>query len=264
MLGACNLRDVEIKQQGGSILQHSAPLPYAELFLLDPQANFVDAVQYAQREYSKFKNKFLELSASLPGIDPADPISSVDLILTRINLNKTASSPWFYSDMVPYGTLKNTITYTVFDPLVLSYEITNVFSSETLSNQAVLVYLNDEQLILGSDYTFDANRPAITFDDVMITLSVDDVITIVEYANTDGSYIPETPTKIGAYPKFKPEIVEDNTYRTTINVLRGHDGSITPAFNDYRDNFLLELELRIYNNIKLPDSGALCCKMLPP
>jgi hypothetical protein len=256
VLGACNLRDIEIKSQGGSILQHSAPLPYAELFLLDPQANFVDAVQYAQREYSKFKNKFLELSASLPGIDPADPISSVDLILTRINLNKTASSPWFYSDMVPYGTLKNTITYTIFDPLVLSYEITNVFSSETLSNQAVLVYLNDEQLILGFDYTFDANRPAITFNDAMVTLSVDDVITIVEYANTDGSYIPETPTKIGAYPKFKPEIVEDNTYRTTINVLRGHDGSITPAFNDYRDNFLLELELRIYNNIKLPDSGA--------
>jgi hypothetical protein len=256
VLGACNLRDIEIKQQGGSILQHSAPLPYAELFLLDSQANFVDAVQYAQREYSKFKNKFLELSASLSGIDPADPISSVDLILTRINLNKTASSPWFYSDMVPYGTLKNTITYTVFDPLVLSYEITNVFSSETLSNQAVLVYLNDEQLILGFDYTFDANRPAITFNDAMITLSVDDVITIVEYANTDGSYIPETPTKIGAYPKFKPEIVEDDTYRTTINVLRGHDGSVTPAFNDYRDNFLLELELRIYNNIKLPDSGA--------
>jgi hypothetical protein len=256
VLGACNLRDVEIKQQGGSILQHSAPLPYAELFLLDPQANFVDAIQYAQREYSKFKNKFLELSASLPGIDPADPISSVDLILKQINLNKTASSPWFYSDMVPYGTLKNTITYTVFDPLILSYEITNVFSSETLSNQAVLVYLNNEQLILGFDYTFDTDRPAITFNDAIVTLSVDDVITIVEYANTDGSYIPETPTKIGVYPKFKPEIVEDDTYRTTINVIRGHDGSITPAFDDYRDDFLLELEKRIYNNIKLPDTGA--------
>jgi hypothetical protein len=255
ILGACNLRDIEIKAQGGSILQHGAPLPYAELFLLDPQANFVDAVQYAQREYSKFKNKFLELSASLSGIDPADPISSVDLILKQINLNKTTTSPWFYSDMVPYGTLKNTITYTIFDPLLLSYEITNVFSSETLSNRAVLVYLNNEQLILGFDYTFDVDRPAITFNDA-ITLSVDDIITIVEYANTDGSYIPETPTKIGAYPKFKPEIVEDDTYRTTINVLRGHDGSITPAFDDYRDDFLLELEKRIFNNIKLPDSGA--------
>lgn len=256
VLGACNLRDIEIKAQGGSILQHSAPLPYAELFLLDQQANFIDAIQFAQREYSKFKNKFLELSASLPGIDPADPVSSVDLILKQINLNKTPTSPWFYSDMVPYGTLKNTINYTVFDPLVTSYEITSIFSSETLSNQAVLVYLNGQQLILGFDYTFDTDRPAITFNDVIVTLAVDDIITIVEYANTDGCYIPETPTKLGTYPKSKPEIVADDTYRTTINVLRGHDGSITPAFNDYRDNFLLELEKRIYNNIKLPDSGA--------
>jgi len=256
VLGPCNLRDIEIKAQGGTILQHSAPLPYAELFLLDPQANFIDAVKLAQREYIKFKNKFLELSASLSGIDPDDPVASVDLILAQINLNKTPSSPWFYSDMVPYGTLKNTITYTVFDPLVMSYEITSVFSSVTLSNRAVLVYLNDQQLILGIDYTFDTDRPAITFNDLSIALEIDDVITIVEYSNTDGSFVPETPSKLGTYPKFKPELVSDDTYRTTINVVRGHDGSITPAFNDYRDNFLLELEKRIYNNIKLPNTGS--------
>jgi hypothetical protein len=256
VLGPCNLRDIEIKAQGGTILQHSAPLPYAELFLLDPQANFIDAVKLAQREYTKFKNKFLELSSSLPGIDPDDPVASVDLILAQINLNKTPTSPWFYSDMVPYGTLKNTITYTVFDPLVLSYEISSVFSSVTLGNQAVLVYLNDLQLILGIDYTFDTDRPAITFNDVSIILTVDDVITIVEYSNTDGSFVPETPSKLGTYPKFKPEIVADDTYRTTRNVIRGHDGSITPAFDDYRDDFLLELEKRIYNNIKLPDTGS--------
>ena len=256
VLGSCNLRDIEIKAQGGTILQHSAPLPYAQLFLLDPQANLVDAIKFAQREYTKFKNKFLELSASLPGIDPDDPIASVDLIITQINLNKTPTSPWFFSDMIPYGTLKNTITYTVFDPFVLSWEITTVFSSETLSNQAVLVYLNDQQLILGIDYTFDTARPAITFNDNVITLAVDDVISIVEYANTDGCYVPETPSKLGTYPKFKPEKISDDTYRTTINVVRGHDGSITPAFNDYRDDFLLELEKRIYNNIKLADTGA--------
>ena len=256
VLGPCNLRDIEIKSQGGTILQHSAPLPYAQLFLLDQQANFIDSVKLAQREYTKFKNKFLELAASLPGIDPTDPVASVDLIITQINLNKTPTMSWFYSDMVPYGTLKNTITYTVFDPFVLSYEITTVFSSVTLTNTAVLVYLNNVQLILGIDYTFDTLRPAITINDTEITLAVDNVITIVEYTNTDGSYIPETPSKLGTYPKFKPEIVADDTYRSTINVIRGHDGSITPAFDDYRDNFLLELEKRIYNNIKLPDSGT--------
>lgn len=255
VLGPNNLRDIEIKAQGGTILQHSAPVPFAELFLLDQQANFVEAVKLASREYSKFKNKFLELSVSLQGIDPLDPISSVDLILTRINLNKNSTFPWYFSDMVPYGTLKNTITYTVFDPLIGSYEITNVFSTVTLGNQAILVYVNDQQLVLGKDYTFDTDRPAVTFNVDQITLEIDDVITIVEYQNTDGCYVPETPSKVGSYPKFIPALLQDDTYRAPINVIRGHDGSITPAFGDYRDDFLLELERRIYNNIKLPETN---------
>lgn len=251
ILGASNLRDVEIRSQGGSILQHSAPVPYGQLFLIDEEANFVDSLRYAQREYTKFKNKFLEYAISLDDIDPNDPIASVDLILTALNVNKTSSQPFFYSDMVPCGSLKNTLTYTVFDPLVTDYEITNVFSSTTLSNKAILIYLNDEQLILDNDYSFDAERPVVTLNSESVTLAVDDVIKIVEYTNTDGSYIPETPTKLGMYPKFVPEIYEDDTYQTPITAIRGHDGSVTPSFNDYRDDFILELEKRIYNNIKV-------------
>ena len=52
------------------------------------------------------------------------------------------------------------------------------------------------------------------------------------------------------YPAFVPEIVDDDTSRTTTKVIIGHDGSKTVAFNDYRDNLILDLERRIYNNIK--------------
>ena len=253
ILGSSNLRDIDIKQQGGTILQHAAPLPYGELFLSDKQANFVDALQYAQREYSKFKNKFLELSASTVGIDPTDPVASVDLIMTELNKIKNSTFPWFYSDMIPYGTLKNTINYTVFDPLKTDYELTSTFIDTTLSNTAILIYLNRRQLINGLDYQFRTDRPAVT---MLMSLAVDDVITIIEYPNTNGSFVPETPTKLGLWPKYIPEIFLDDTYRNPINVIRGHDGSITPAFNDYRDGFLLELEQRIYNNIKLPDIGT--------
>jgi len=257
ILGPNNLRDIELATQGGNILQHSAPVPHAALFLLNEDTNFVNAVRYAQQEYARFKNKFLEYSTTLNGIQPTDPSASVDLILTTINAIKSQLFPWYYSDMVPYGTLKNILNdvgYTVFDPLVRTYEITSVFNSAILSNQAILVYLNGEQLILNRDYSFNTERPAVTFADTLL-LNVDDLITIVEYQNTDGCYIPETPTKLGLYPKFIPEIFLDDTYRTPINVIRGHDGSLTPAFNDYRDDFLLELEKRIYNNIKVPDTG---------
>ena len=253
VLGVSNLRDIDIKQQGGTILQHSAPIPYGELFLLDEQANFFDSIRFAQKEYTKFKNKFLELSTSLSGIQPTDPAASVDLILTEINKIKNSTFPWFYSDMIPYGTLKNTITYTVFDPLKTDYELTQIFNDNILTNQAVLIYLNDVQLIKNTDYAFRTDRPAVT---ILSSLEVDDLITIVEYADTDGCYVPETPTKLGLWPKWIPTIFFDDTYREPINVIQGHDGSITPAFGDYRDGILLELEKRIYNNIKIPDTGT--------
>ena len=253
VLGPNNLRDIEVKEQGGDILQQSSPVTHAMLALLNEDTNFINALRLAQQEYTRFKNKFLEYSISLAGIDPADPVSSVDLILTELNKLKNKDFPWYYSDMVPYGPLKNIINepgYTIFDPLVRTYEITNVFSSTTLSNQAVLVYLNGEQLVLGRDYVFNTDRPAVTILDT-IDLNTSDLLTIVEYQNTDGNYIPETPTKLGLYPKFVPEIFLDDTYRQETDVIRGHDGSLTPAFGDYRDQFVLELEKRIYNNIKL-------------
>lgn len=253
ILGVSNLRDVDILQQGGSILQHSAPVPYGEIFLLESQANFVDSVRYAQREYTKFKNKFLELAATLPGIQPTNPAASVDLIMAEINKVKNVSFPWFYSDMVPYGTLKNSYSYTVFDPLRTNYELTSIFNNVRLSNQAVLIYLNGNQLISGIDYTFLLDRPAVQF---IRELEVEDIIDIVEYLNTDGCYVPETPTKLGLWSRYVPVKFYDNTYRNPINVIRGHDGSITPAFNDYRDDFLIELELRIYNNIKVPATNT--------
>ena len=253
VLGVSNLRDIDIKQQGGTILQHSAPVPYGELFLLDDQANFIDSLRFAQREYSKFKNKFLELSVSLSGIQPTDPIASVDLIMAEINKVKNSSFPWYYSDMIPYGTLKNVLTYTVFDTLKTDYELTQIFSDVTLGNLAVLVYLNGTQIVKDHNYQFRSDRPAIT---MLTPVTVGDVISIVEYQNTDGCYVPETPTKVGLWPKWVPEKFTDDSYRSTIDVIRGHDGSVTPAFGDYRDELLIELEKRIYNNIKLADTGT--------
>ena len=321
IVGENNLRDIQYKQQGGNILQHSSPVPYSGLFLNDKVCNFVDSIRYAQQEYIKFKNKFLELAVGLPNVLPTDPVYSVDLILQQINGFKNNTFPWYYSDMVPYGTNKKIIESIVYNPLVRSYEINNIFNDQELSNKSVLVYLNSDpnatylagtginvisdiinqteyvspdgvvfennmvirfggnvlpehyqnksyqvqgvgsyitllpinnnvQLVKGRDYIFDQTKPAIIIDQ-NVKLEIDYRLTIVEYSSTDGNYIPETPTKLGLYPKFTPEFIFDNSYVNDINVIVGHDGSKTPAFGDYRDDFLLELEKRIYNNIKV-------------
>ena len=246
--GDSNLRDLAIKAQGGSILQHAAPVLYSELFLIDKDANFIKSINLARHEYSKIKNKILELSARTPGLDYSNIPLVLDTVLKNINSVKNKSFSWYYSDMVPYGDIKNTISYTILSSEIVDYEISSVFSDTTLSNSAVLVYLNNVQLTKNVDYQFDTNRAGVT---ILTPLAIDDVLTIYEYSNTDANYIPETPTKLGLYPKFTPAKLYDSTYQTATYVIQGHDGSLTPAFGDYRDDLLLEFEKRIYNNIKV-------------
>lgn len=248
--GKSNLRDVPTKQQGGSIIQHASPVLYSELFLVDSKCNFMKGIELARHEYSKIKNKFLELSMQIEGVDYNDIPAATDLIIKTINQVKNKSFPWYYSDMVPYGDIKNTITYTVLDREIRDYEITEIFNDTVLSNRAVLVHVNKKILTKDRDFTYDKTRAGITINNTY-PLEVGDIITINEYSDTDGNYIPETPTKLGLYPKFTPEKFIDDTYRIPISVIRGHDGSITPAFDDFRDDLLLEFETRIYNNIKV-------------
>jgi hypothetical protein len=244
------LRDIVYKNNGGSIVQQSSPALYSNIFLTDKTLNFVQSLDLASREYVRFKNKFLELSTKLNDIDFNNIPGTVDIILKSINIIKNKTFPWYYSDMIPYGDNRNIINYKVINPFQYQYEITEVFNDSALSSKSVLVYHNGVQLINGVDFSFPQDRSAIIIN-VSIPLAAGDSIVIYEYHNTDGSFVPETPSKLGLYPKFIPSRFVDDTYLTPIEVIQGHDGSITPVFGDVRDDLLLELEKRIYNNIKL-------------
>lgn len=241
------VQDSRLTAQGGTLSQHSSPLVYAMTFLNDPVVNFVNGIELAKKEYTRFKNKFISLCSTLTTLDYTDPISGVDTILQNINSVKNSSFPWYYSDMVPQGGNYATINYTILNVRQTNYEISSIFDTSKLSNRAVLIWHNGVQLTHGMDYVFSANVPAVTFTK---TFAVGDTIVIRDYFDTDGNFIPETPTKLGLYPKSEPTIILDTTYQTPTEVIRGHDGSLTPVFGDFRDDFLLELEKRIYNNIK--------------
>jgi hypothetical protein len=243
------LQDQSNKMQGGTLLQHSSPVIYAMTFLNDPEVNFIGGVDLARKEYTRFKNKFLSLCSSLSTLNYNDPVTSVDTILQNINLVKNGSFPWYYSDMVPQGAIYNETVYTIENARQTLFQISSIFNDTVLSNRAVLIYYNGTQLVKDVDYVFSNISPGFTLTGT-ITLTVGDTITVRDYPDTDGNYVPETPSKLGLYPKFQPARYLDSTYQTPTFVIRGHDGSITPAFNDFRDDFLLELENRIYNNIK--------------
>ncbi len=71
------------------------------------------------------------------------------------------------------------------------------------------------------------------------------------YSNMAGGqyFMPPTPAALGLAQVAIPGIYTDMTYTTPLIMIRGHDGSLTPAFGDFRDQIMVQLELTIYNNI---------------
>ena len=246
-----NIRDLgNITPYGTKFVQHSGPASLSIYHTTSEINNIVRAIEKNREDYSNFKKNFINIATNL-GVD-SNPVDQVDMILNRINKDKPTTFPYYFSDMIPYGSFMQTVLKVV-DYRIKSYPLTNVFTLDTLSNRAVGVYLNGfdtgTQLLYGKDYTFDQQGFIVLTDTVL--LHNNDTITIREYDNTDGSFVPETPTKLGLWPKYEPKIYLDTSFVTPTKMIQGHDGSQVAAYNDYRDAILLELEKRIYNNIKV-------------
>ena len=246
ILGNTNLRDLDqtYRRRGKRFLKHAGTAPLSVALLCDKQDNLIKSLQYAKQAYTEFKNNFIEKAAELEfNENPADFVDDIIKDLTKI---KSLASPFFDSDMIGSGAFTS-IKYQVEDDGINTFALSEKFSLEELSRRAVYVYINNQQLLHQQDYTFDS-----TFGFVRITkpFVVGDSIEIREYVSTADSYIPPTPTSMGIYKKYTPKKFLDDTYIEPKQVIQGHDGSITAAYGDFRDDLLLELEYRIYNNIK--------------
>ena len=243
--GNSNLKDIgNLSAYGKRFVKHSAPLNLSLYHLLDKESNVLKSLRYARREYGKFKRLFLQKANELGYEGPVK--QHVDKILYEINRDKIKSMPFYFSDMIPNGAAKQN-NYEIEDSSQQFFALEEKFDLDTLSRKAVQVYLNGTQLIHGRDYTFNEDGFVIVTADK----SAGDVLTVYEYESTNGSYVPPTPTKLGLYPSYIPQIFVDTTYVESQTVIQGHDGSKWIAFGDFRDELLLELEKRIFNNIKI-------------
>ena len=246
--GANNTRDLgNIVPYGLSILQQSSPMTLAGYFLRKPDYDIFASLAFNSREYEKFKAQFL--NAAVQGDYTNMSVAEIlNAVFSEINIGRTSSNPFYWSDMLPTGTVYTQLQTTVTPITVQVFDLTQVYNYTSANYQALLVYINDRLLTRNVEYVVSTDAPVIT---ILIPLVVGEVVTIQEYEATFGSYVPNTPTKLGLYPAYVPEIFLDETYVTPTVVIRGHDGSITRAFSDFRDQLLLEFETRIYNNLKL-------------
>ena len=69
------------------------------------ESNPLKSINYVQNEYTKFKNTFLDNINKLD-LDLTDPAKCVDDIVKHMAGKKTSAFPFYYSDMLPWGTQK--------------------------------------------------------------------------------------------------------------------------------------------------------------
>jgi hypothetical protein len=250
--GAGNLRDLgELAQYAGSIVQHEDALPLAMYHTTNDKFEFDRIIFYAAKEYEKFKKAVLDIYNKTE--TRATVRETVDVILKEYTKNKTNESAFYNSDMLAYDENKQSNTYTVIDPANKSYPTFEFYDDTTPANKALYVYVNDVLCVQGLDYTVSSTDTAIIFKDDF-SLNTNDKILLTWYKDTSACFVPATPTKLGMWPKYEPKKFTDDTIvssdSSATNVIQGHDGSITKAYNDDRDDVILEIEKRIYNNLK--------------
>jgi hypothetical protein len=263
--GPNNYRDLgNVVPYGTRIIQTSSPLSAAALFLKMSNNNIFTALRFNASEYVKFKALMMD-TANKTDYSPLQTDADIlDDVIDQMSSIKTDSNSFFWSDMLPSKGTATQKSYTLKSGINTSiYPLSAVYDYTVANYAGVLVYLTRNvngtkrttQLIRNKDYTVGVDEKQLY---VNVYLMPNDVITIKEYTQTYGSYVPNTPTKMGLYPAFMPEVILDSSYVTPTYFIKGHDGSYTKLYGEYeegylvdfRDRILLEFETRIYNNLK--------------
>ena len=250
--GPNNTRDLgNIIPYGEIILQQSAPLTLAGYFMRSEKYNIFSALEFNSREYQKFKNQMLE-SVTTQNIQFNSTSEILDTAIADITLGRTDSNPFYWSDMLPAGSVFTETQYTISNTTNDTFDTVQVYNYTSANYLGMNVYLNGRILERDYEYSVATDGPRIVILQPLYSDLVNgDVISIQEYSATYGTFVPNTPTKLGLYPAWRPEITTVKTSTGTQVIIKGHDGSETPTFGDLRDQVLLEFETRIYNNLKL-------------
>lgn len=268
VFGINNFRDCgDLVAYGTKIIQNSASLVLPGAFLRKQDNSLIDALLFNSREYVKYKQLLVDTVQNSEYVQRYTPSDILDDAIDQISASRSEVNAFFWSDMLPSKAPYRSNTYSFNSMLdVTRFPLSTVYNFTSANYNSVLVYLTrtvdgvvfETQLLRNVDYTVDQDAPTVT---ITLDLIPGDQVTIKEYNQTYGSYVPNTPSKLGLYKLYQPEVVLDSNYSQPTYFIKGHDGSYTKIYGkyipatetliDFRDQALFEFEKRIYNNCKL-------------
>lgn len=222
-------------------------------FLVDDQPhNLLDALRFNAQEYIKYRNR---VRAEIDRYNQSNNIDALpaDVVLEQVLRNvisyKVGMEVFNRTYVMPFGDNFEQQTFTVAVGQT-EFVLDSVLDFNQLEN-TLLVFHNDELLRIDNCYVLSDHTPITVTVQGCVNLQAGDTITTRIYTSErDSAQCPPTPSTMGLFPLYVPQIVIDDSYQTPIEVILGHDGSRTPTVGDQRDQVLLDFEKRIYNAAK--------------
>ena len=249
--------------KGSILVLNSIDIKEAYFALTREDYNPIKATEFLSNSYNGYKNKLLTTIIDKLSNSASDTKSDLQVLedaIDTISLGKHSSVSIFRdSTMINFG--ENHSHYQQLDVNVIDggpEQVMPTFRDSILHDKDVVIILNDVVQRLNVDYTLSSGATEIIFT---TDRSSSDTITVRHYINIKENYIPPSATSLGIAPAHIPEIITDTEYETDVSFIKGHDGSLIPAYPlvDYGqgngpetnriDKILFIFETLVFNNL---------------
>ena len=258
-LGTNNFTDIKVDNSfADRIIQTDDDLQVASWLVSNDKLNILDALEFNSDEYVKYKNRLKkEIKNYIDGNDTSNMSYGeiLEFVLEAVISFNQGKNVFDYSYMAAFGDKYDEQKVVVNNVLQKAYTLTNYKDLSKLENSLYVYNVGadgiEKLLDAEVDYTVSSTTTAntVTFTD-SFTMTLGNTLKFRMYdKDRESCQTPPTPSAMGLYPCFKPEIFTDNSFKEPINVILGHDGSKTVAANDIHDHVLLEFEKRVWNGI---------------
>ena len=241
--------------KASEIVQSSSDIILSAYLLDDQPHNLVDALRFNSNEYGKYKarlKKTIDDYYATKKVDNNNIDTTLENVLREVISYRVGKNVFNRTYVIPFGdnfiSQENIIAVNQTDVILDNYLDLELIEHSLLIFAREQGSLKTDMLVIDQDYTI------INYNPITISLIGNylgsTIISKLYTAERDSAQCPPTPSVLGMYPLFQPEIISDTTFETPQNVLIGHDGSRTPIYGDARDEILLDFEQRIYNASK--------------
>lgn len=254
-----NTDKIRHNNQGSILVVNTIDLRDGYFSLTRDDYDPIKAFEFLSTAYQGYKNKLVTTIRDI--LDDAGGVSKNNLeileeAINTISLSKKQSISIFDNlFQINYGeqfSHYSTEQLTVVDGTKEQFIPDNI-GTLTSDFERLTIIKNKVVLQRDIDYTIPADGTRILFTDTPLS---SDLIVLRRYDSVKEAYIPPSSTFLKINPLYKPMFVSDTNYDNQIDFIQGHDGSLTPKFNDRTDDILLMFETLIWNSLHLSTSES--------